>query len=361
MQLKTKNKNAVVGLDIEAASIAAAEVQLNGAARVAGAATAPLHPGMVDDGEVVDAERLADALAAMFAREKLSKQVRIGVANQRLAMRIVRLPLIEDPAELDTAVRFQAQDELPMPLDQAVLDFQVVQRFDGEDGIKQMDVAVVAARRDMVSGFVEAARRAGLRPVGIDLSAFALVRALSGAQPGLPSQDPTGLGEPGASTVLFCNLGALANLAVARGSACAFARVAPFGLESIARNLAERQGLDFEHARQWLFHVGLVEPVETIEGDREIVAAARETLEDGAAKLIDELRLSLDFYGSREGAPPVEQVVFSGPGATIAGLTQRVGEGTGQPFTVSRPRGLSHLGEKQASRLTVAYGLAIGS
>lgn len=347
MRIAMKN-SLVVGLDIETGSVAATAVEMNGSARVSAVGVAPLEPGAIDDGEVLDAEIVAATLKSLFSRHKLPRDVRIGVANQRLAMRILRLPLIEDPGELETAVRFQVQDELPMPLDQAVLDFQRVGDSAAEDGSRQIDVAVVAARRDMVIAFVDAARKAGLRPTGIDLSAFALIRALT---------EDSDSAEP--ETTLYCNLGDFANLAVARGKACGFARVAPFGLEEIARGLAERHGLTIDHARRWLGHVGLEQPVEEIEGDGPTVAAARDSLEQGTSKLADELRLSLDFYSNREGAPPVEKVVFSGAGIGITGLAERLGAGLGIPFVTRRPGALSHLDEASAARATVAYGLAL--
>src|ERR671936_1645971 len=110
----------------------------------------PLEGGLIKEGEVLDPEPLGEALSGFFAEHKLSKTVRLGVANQRVAVRTFRLPLIEDPDELRTAVRFQAQEHLPMPLDQAVLDHQVVSRFSGEDGTRGMEVVAVAARRDML-------------------------------------------------------------------------------------------------------------------------------------------------------------------------------------------------------------------
>ena len=69
-----------------------------------------------------------------------------------------------------------------------------------------------------------------------------------------------------------------------------------------------------------MLHVGLETPVEEIEGDPEILAAARETLEEGAAKLAGEIRLSLDYYGGQEAAVAVEEIVACGPGIAIAGL-----------------------------------------
>lgn len=364
MRITMKKSNAVVGLDIESGSIAATALEVNGATRIGGTYVTSLESGVVDDGEVLDPERLAAGLSAFFSQNKLPKEVRIGVANQRLAMRILRLPLIENREELETAVRFQAQDELPMPIDQAVLDFQVLGRSN-EEANRYMDVAVVAARRDMVDGFMEAARRGGLRPVGIDLSAFALIRALGGRSGTqlAPAVEGTGPdGEPVGSvvpTVLYCNLGDLVNLAVARGSICTFARVAPFGLEAIARSLSERQGLTPEHARQWLVHTGLQQPEAELDGDDQFVAASRQALEAGAAKLADELRLSLDFYSNQEGALPVEELVFAGAGAAIDGLADRLGQEIGLPYRIATPQALAHLEATTAARLTVSYGLAL--
>jgi type IV pilus assembly protein PilM len=355
MQLTRKKKiPAVVGLDIEAGSIAATEVQVNGTAQVTGSAIAPLPPGTFHDGEVVDADRLAASLKALFSEHKLAKQVRLGVGNQRVVVRTVRLPAIEDPKEMAAAVRFQAQEQIPMPLEQAVLEHQVVGGVPAEEGsTPQVDVIVVAARRDMVASFLEPIRRAGLHPVGIDLSAFGMIRALAEVE---VTAEP---GERPSSAVLYCNLGDVTNLAVARGASCLFTRVSHVGLETIADGLATSRGLVSEHATQWLTYVGLDRPIEEIEGDPETVAAARKALEDGVTALNDELRLSLDYYGAQESALPVERIVLCGPGSAIAGLPQRMEAGLGFQIGVSRPLALSGLDEISAARLTLPYGLAL--
>jgi type IV pilus assembly protein PilM len=159
---------------------------------------------------------------------------------------------------------------------------------------------------------------------------------------------------------LYCNLGDVTNLAVARDDACLFTRVSPFGTEGIAQRLAERRGLTLEHARQWLEHVGLGRPVESIEGDPETVTATRDVLAEGAAKLADELRLSLEFYGAQEGAVAVEGITACGPGTMIEGLGDRLQRDLGHPVRVVRPTALSHLPEAEAARLTLAYGLGLG-
>jgi type IV pilus assembly protein PilM len=357
--LSTSKDKSVVGLDVEAGSLAATEVRGNGGRQVSQVAIAPLDGGLVKEGEVVDPEALSAALRSMFAEHKLSKSVRLGVANQRVAVRTFRLPQIEDPKELETAVRFQAQEHLPMPLDQAVLDHRVISRFTGEDGTRGMEVVAVAARRDMLRTLLSAVRDAGLKPVGVDLSAFALIRALADqADDPAPDAEQPAEGEY-VPAVLYCNLGEVTNLAVARGSSCLFTRSSPFGVEVIAQKLAERRTLSLDHSRQWLVHVGLERPINEIEGEAEIVAATRENLEEGATKLADELRLSLDFYGAQEGVPPVQRIVMAGPGSTIPGLTDRLHAGLGQPFSTARPSALAQLGDDAAARLTVSYGLAL--
>ena len=356
MKLTNSSKpQSIVGLDIESGSIAATEVRANGSRAITRTAIAPLSPGIVNEGEVVDPTALSEALKVLFSQHKLDKTVRLGVANQRVVVRTMQLPLIEDEEEIDTAVRFRAQDQIPMPLEQAVLDHRVISRGKGADGERSMEVLAVAARRDMVTSLLDALRKAGLRPVGIDLSAFGLIRALD-VTPPVPDDASEGQIQ---STSLFCNLGDVTNLAVARNGACVFTRVAPFGVESIAQRLAERESLDMADARDLLLDVGLEEPIEAFEGESSAVAA-RDALEEGASKLIDELRLSLDFYGAQEEAPAIEHVVLCGPGSSIPGLPERIQIGLGLGIEVMTPAALRDLDDEDAARLTVSYGLAIG-
>ncbi len=357
MQLTRKKKpTAISGLDIEAGSVAATEIRLNGTAQIAGTAIGSLPAGVFHEGEVVECEALAESLKALFAEHKLSKRVRLGIGNQQVLVRTVRLPAIEDPREMEAAVRFQAQEQIPMPLDQAVLEWQVVGGVPAEEGAApQVDVVVVAARRDMIATFLEPLRIAGLEPVGIDLSAFAMIRALAD-QVVDPEQQP---GEPAHEAQLYCHIGDVTNLAVARGRSCLFTRVSHAGLEAISERLGATRGLSPEHAVQWLNHVGLQRPVEEIEGDPETVAEARQALEEGTAALLDELRLSLDYYGAQEAALPVSEILIGGPGSAIPGLAERMEERLGSAIRVVRPQALSGYDGLAAARLTLSYGLGL--
>ncbi|HEY6731990.1 MAG TPA: type IV pilus assembly protein PilM [Solirubrobacterales bacterium] len=349
-----------MGLEIEAGSIGAAEVQVNGSARIGSWATAPLAPTAFQDGEVIEPGAVASVLRELFAKNRLGKKVRLGIANQRVVVRTLRLPAIEDPNELAAAVRFAAQEQIAMPLDQAVVDHRVVGGVGAIDGAApQVDVIVVAARRDMIAASLKPLRDAGLEPVGVDLSAFGMIRALGGGE---TSAEPTDGTQPAVSSAtLYCNIGDVTNLAVAKGRACLFTRVSPVGLEDISTSLASTTGLLPEHGRQWLDYVGLERPLEEIDGDPATVAKARAALETGATALLDELRLSLDFYAAQEAAAPVERIVFCGPGSVIAGLAAHMQPVLGLPVAIGQPPALTGLDPATAARLTLPFGLALES
>ncbi len=360
--LKKKKKDTIVGLEFDSGSIAAAEVPPSPGGPVAHVGVQQVAAGAVRDGEIIDADAVAAALAELFDRNELSKHVRLGIANQHVAFRTLRLPPIDDPKQLNNAVRFMAQEQIPMALDSAVLDHQVIGATVSEEGNRQVDVAVVAARKEMVATLLEPVRRAGLDPVGIDLTAFGMIRALAGAS-AAPSISPqTGPApETFVQTTLYCSLGDVTNLAIARDHACLFARVAEFGVRQISERLGADRGLWTEHADQWLLHVGLEDPLERVEGDPEVVAATRRTLEDGVLRLADELRLSIDSYVAQEGAVSVGSVVLCGWGSAIPGLPAKLMEELGQEVSVRCPDALAGLADNLAGRLTVPYGIGLDS
>lgn len=354
-----KKTGAVAGLNIEAGSVAVAEVSVNGTVQLGASALHSLQPGVFHEGEVIDADGLVAALKDLYASNKLPKRVRLGLGNQRVIVRTLRLPAIEDPKEMEAAIRFQAQEQIPMPLDQAVLQHQVVGGVPAQEGAgPQVDVVVIAARRDMITSFVEPLRRAGLEPVGIDLSAFGMIRALAPLAATAPQSDAEGAA-PGQDAVLYCNVGDVMNLAVARGRSCLFTRVSGIGFESITGTLATERGLSPEHAEQWLLYVGLEAPLESIEGDPETVAAARRVLQEGAANLVDELRLSLDYYRALESAVPVSGVVLCGTGSAIQGLAPAMEEQVGLPISAPRPEALAGVEDAVAARLVLPLGLGL--
>jgi type IV pilus assembly protein PilM len=234
----------VVGLDIQPGLIAAAQVRVNGAILAEQAAAAELPADAMREGDVADPAAVTQALRELFASSRLGKRVRVGVANQRTVMRTLELPPVSDAKELAAAVRFQAQDQIPMPLASAVMDFHALGVVDTPAGPRQK-VVVVAAQRDMIDRLLTVVRGAGLTPVGIDLSAFALIRSLHTSAP------------EAAGRVLYLNVDGLTNLAIAEGTVCHFTRVVGGGFEEMVLELAERRGVPLTEARALLAAVDL--------------------------------------------------------------------------------------------------------
>ncbi len=357
---RKKSGGNLAGLSIEAGSVAVAAVSVNGSTQLTASAVQPLQPGVFHEGEVIDPSGLTAAVKSLYSQHKLPKQVRLGIGNQRVIVRTLRLPMIEDPKEMEAAIRFQAQEQIPMPLDQAVLQHQVVGGVPAEEGAApQVDVVVVAARREMVASFLEPLRRAGLEPEGIDLSAFGMIRALAPLATGSVQAED---GSPAPQeSILYCNVGDVMNLAVAHGRSCLFTRVSGIGMEAMVARLSTERALSPEHAEQWLLYAGLDTPVVEIQGDPETVAAARRANEEGVAGMVDELRLSLDYYRALESAVPVSRVVLCGTGSAIRGLAPAMEAQVGLPIAAPRPPALGGLDDAIAARLVLPIGLGMES
>jgi type IV pilus assembly protein PilM len=390
----------VVGLDIQPGHVAAVEARVNGSIVVQHAAGAPLPADTVREGEVLDEGVLSETLRDLFKDGRLNRRVRLGVANQRTVLRTLELPPITDRKELDAAVRFQAQDQVPMPLSNAVLDFHPLGIFDTPEGPRQR-VVLVAAQRDMVQRLLAAVRDAGLRPEGVDLSAFALIRSLY-------RPDPEHAGR-----VLYLNVDGLTNMAIAEGTTCRFTRVVGGGIEAMASELAERRSIPLVDARALIAAVDLtVSPAPelasqvTVDAEPESVAVepesvpvddadaptvvdestpsvltsdsahpsavpsegtpatpdadVRTVLENGIREIAGEVRNSLDFHRSQEGGGEVSLVVLSGSALDLPGFAEALQEQLG----VQVERESVHLDEQDlrgvsAHRLAIAAGLAV--
>ncbi len=306
LALRKNNNRAPVGLDLDGAFLAAVQTNDNGIER---AVSAELAPGVIRDGEVADVAALSDALKEFFKEYQLPKRVRLGISNQQIVVRQLDLPKIDDEKERTAAVRFQAAEAIAMPLEEVVLDHQVIGETISPEGAARQRVVIVAAREAMISRVLEACKGAGLKAEAIDLDAFALVRALATAS------------APDDSARVYCHLSGITNLAIALGSSCLFTR-----------------------------------PLSTAWDEQD---------ESVANALAEEIRLSIDFYMAQPEARWVGEVILSGPGSRRDGLVDELSGLLQLPVQIAEP-----LGNLDATNLpvgedpyrhTVAAGLALGA
>ncbi len=346
-----------VGLDIGTSGVRAAELSLGkGPATLERFGQVALPQGAVRDGEVVDPDTVAAAIRQLWASAKFgSKKVVVGVANQRVIVRQVDLPWLPLP-ELRKSLSFQVQDFIPMPVEQAILDFHPVEEFVSDTGQRMLRVLLVAAARDMVLSLLSVVGKAGLVATQVDLTSFAVLRSLS---------DGPGLALSGEAEALI-DIGAkVTNIVVHQNGVPRFVRVLLMGGESVTDAVAERLGVPFDQAEAVKQSLGMATGPGAPLGDH---PAAR-VIETTGSALVDELRGSLDYYLAQPMVAPVRRVVLSGGGARLGGLAQRLATATRLPVEHASPMSRMQIGRTGLSPEQLSYveplvavpvGLAMG-
>ncbi len=335
----------VTGLEIGATQVIAAEASLKGGRVVTErVAHRPVPPGLMRDGLVIDPDRLAGELKALFSEHRFSKRVRVGLATPRTVLRVIDLPPLED-RDIRAALVMQAQERIPMPLDRAVMDFHTVGLVDTPEG-QRLRVIVVVTERDGVDRLLDVLRRAGLKPEGIDLSIFAAIRGLAD-------------GEADSGAVLYAQLGDLVNIAIAEDGVCRFTRQAPQGLAMVLGRLAESQAMPIEQAQELVRNAPGLRTGETLDESEQAVA---DVLNRAAAELGSELRAAAEFYSNQFGSEIVTRGIVAGPLAPLPGFVHALSATSGLQLTCGEvvPASPDALGGVDARLAAVASGLAVG-
>ena len=352
----------IVGLKIGASQLAAARVSNNGSAELVQVARQPLESGIVVAGELRDLEALAAALKSFFGKHKLPRRgVRLGLSNNRIGVRIFEISGIEDPEQLRNAIRFRAQETLPIPIEEAVLDYHVVAEKVADDGTVTRRVVLVVAYRDLIDRYVAACRKAGIRLMGIDLEAFALLRALGDAR-----EEDEAVREEERNGLVVVSVGhERSTFAVSDGRVCEFTRVLDWGGFSlnvaIARTLdltpveAEPIKLGLSLADTALVPTGLTS--EQADAARAAVVGA---LESFARDLVSSLR----FYQSQPDSLGIREIVLTGGTADMPGLASELERLIGVYVRVGDPLARVKVARRvkqreQIGSLAAAIGLGI--
>jgi len=348
----------LVGLKIGASQLAAARVSNNGRAELLQVAREPLEPGVVVGGELRDPDALAEALKAFFRRHKLPRRgIRLGIANNRIGVRTLNIVGISDPKQLANAIRFRAQEALPIPVEEAVLDYRILSEWETDEGERVCRVLLVVAYRELVDRYVAACRKAGLGVVGIDLEAFALLRSLA------PPRDKSAEA-PEAALVAVAIGHDRSTFAVSDGRVCEFTRVLEWGGGALDSAVAQALNLtapEAEPIKRSLSLGGGPAP-EGLSEDQ--ATAAREAMRRQVQTFARELVASLQFYQNQPGSLGIGEIVLTGGTAHLEGLADDLQRLIGVAVRIGDPLGRVQVAKrfKQAEpigSLAVAIGLGI--
>jgi type IV pilus assembly protein PilM len=354
----SKGAKRLVGLKIGASQLAAARVANNGSAELLQVAREPLMPGIVVGGELRDPDALAEALKDFFAKHKLPKKgVRLGIANNRIGVRTFEIAGIADPKQLGNAIRFRAQEVLPIPIDEAVLDYQVLGEGVDEQGQPTRRVLLVVAYRELIDRYMEACKKAGVTLSGIDLEAFALLRALQAPQEGVG-------GDPTAALVAVAIGHERSTFAVSDGRVCEFTRVLEWGGAALnvaiarALNSAPSEVEDVKHALS-LTSGAIPDGLDPDQAKR-AVDAVRKAIQTFARELVS----SLQYYQNQPGSLGIAEIILSGGTAHLPGLAAELEGLIGVRVRVGDPLARMKVSKRvsdaaQVGSLAVAIGLGI--
>ena len=354
-----------IGMDIDRGAIKAVELSLRGgeyALRHVGYHRLP--PGTIVDGEAADWRLLAEEISEFWDAHAFGKKsVILGIANRNVVARVLEFPPMS-AEDLEGAVQYEAEDHIPLPLEESVLDHVVLgPRGDPGEGDR---VLVVAALRGMVGRYTAAVREGGLRAVGVDVKALALTRST------IPLDF---FGEEGA--VVLLDVGSeISNLVVAEGEVPVLTRFVSLGLSDFVASVADAANLPDDEAEKRALdpRTGLGDDPDEQKEDQDtswdpaLAYDARRGLEEAAGELAEEVRRSVEHHHAQSGARQVTRVVLSGEGALISGLHGYLGDLLGLPTQRARPMdristNRSNVSDEQLRAmepvLAVATGLAM--
>ncbi|NEN04499.1 type IV pilus assembly protein PilM [Diaminobutyricibacter tongyongensis] len=343
----------IVGVDIGSSTLRAVEVADADKARPTLLRYHELDvpDGAVSRGEVLEPNTVGTLLKQLWSAGGFkSKRVVLGMGNQRVLARDLSVP--SAPRErIRESLPFIVQDMLPVPVQDALLDFYPISETIGEHG-PMTNGLLIAAVKDAVLGNVRAAQLAGLTPVDVDLIPFALDRVLLSRT---KSRGTVALVDVGANTT---------SVIVASNGIPQFVRIIPTGGAEVTSALAARLEVPFEDAEKLKRAYGLATTVSNAEEQRVV-----STIYEVVSELLTSLRNTISYFSNTRPTDPVTHIVVTGRGSLLPGFTNVLAEFTripvnlGDPFgavAISRNLSADDLRGRQTS-IAVALGLAMRS
>jgi len=354
----SKQLKRVTGLKIGGSQLAAARVHNNGVPELVQVARQELEPGIIVGGELRDPDALVSALKDFFKRHKLPRQgVRLGIANNRIGVRTFELSGIDDVKQLENAIRFRAHEALPIPIEDAVIDWQILDEWENEEGGLTRRILLVVAYRDLLDRYVDACKKAGIKLVGIDLEAFALLRVI--AEP-LPAE-----AGPTSAAIVVVSVGHdRSTFAVSDGRVCEFTRVLDWGGANLNIAIARELDIAPSEAEPIKRALSLMRP-DTPEGLTEDQARrARDGIQRQLQSFARELVSSLQFYQKQPNSLGIGEIVLTGGTAHLHGLAEELQTLIGVSVRPGDPLTRVKVGKKikdaeQVGSLATAIGLGI--
>jgi type IV pilus assembly protein PilM len=310
----------------------------------------PLGPQVIVDGQVMDQGAVIEALQRVFSEAKIrQKECAISVSGQAVIIRKITVPMMTE-AELNEQIQWEAEQHIPFDIKDVQVDYQVLRR---RPEASQMDLLLVAAKRDQIEDYAQLARNAKLKPVVCDIDSFT-VQNLFEYSRGLPQDQ----------TIVLINVGAsLSSLNIVSNGASAFTREIANGGNVITEEIQRQLSVPFDQAEAYKCggdpsgpSGGMVpqQVVQIIDAVTDSIAA--------------EIQRSLDFYMATSGEGEISRIYVTGGTANLAALGAAVQRRARVPVEAWAPTEKifvearevdTNMLQSRAAQLAVALGLSL--
>lgn len=299
-----------IGLDIGSSAVRAAEISIEkNQRRLRRYAQVGLAPGAVVDGEVVNPGVVSEALRRLWADGGFSSnKVILGVSGHRLIVRQADVPALSDE-DLRSALRFDAQELIPIPMEDATFDFQVLERDGAKDadGRSTMRILIAAAHRELLRGHLVALQGAGLEAIAIDAAPLALMRVVPPAGPDSGVEALVAIGAE------------LTTVAVRQNGMPGFIRSLAVGGSKLTAGIANNMHVDpavAESLKRGYAPAGAPQ-----------LAQARKAMTAELRDLGEDVRATMDFFVSQADGSRIERLLVTGGASQTEGLVEQLAGG----------------------------------
>jgi type IV pilus assembly protein PilM len=341
----------IIALDIGSSNVKLLEMDetKEGQVNLVNFGMVDLPPEAIVDGSIMNTAAVVDAITELLQRHRVrGKEVVTSVSGHSVIIKRVNLPVMTEE-ELEESIQWEAEQYIPFDVSEVNIDVQILDERGDEAG--QMEVLLVAARKEMINEYVSLIHEVGLTPAVIDVDAFAVANAFE-ANYDVPDE-----------TVVLCNIGAsTVNINVLREGVTVFTRDLGMGGRQVTEEIQRTLNISFEQAES--MKVGGDERDASAVVPEEILQIVKNLSESIAT----EIQRSLDFYLSTSTDSAIGHMYLSGGGARTPGLVSAIASATGIEIELMDPFRRINIDERTfnpnflegvAPQAAVAVGLAL--
>jgi type IV pilus assembly protein PilM len=300
--LFSRSKKGVVGLDVGSSAIKLVELrERKGEYHLQRLGVEPLSPEAIVDGSIMDSSLVVDAIHRLNDQTKVKNtSFATSLSGHSVIIKKIQLPAMPQE-ELAESIQWEAEQYIPFDINDVRLDYVVLS--EGEPGGGNMDVLLVAVKRDKVNDYVSVISQTGKTPAIVDIDVFAVQNAYEVSY----DLDPR-------KVVALINMGAgVTNINILARGTTVFWRDISFGGHQFTEALQREFNLSFAQAES-------LKQGEAV--DRYSPADARPVLDQVSAEMASEIRKTFDFFSATTSEGPVDELILSGGCALTPNLLQ---------------------------------------